>query len=83
MSDLKTLAKKKKKSQHFFFFFSVAFFLPINSDEQPCESAVPAGLPAPGLLWPGCGLWPAGSFPWHAHTLLYGCRGNGLQLHPI
>lgn len=56
-------------------FFPTAVFLTLHSHEQPCASALSAGLPAAGLLWPGCGLWPAGSFPRHAHPLLYGSRG--------
>lgn len=59
-----------------FFFFPTAVFLALHSHEQSCASDLSAGLPAAGLLWPGCGLWSAGSFLWHAHPLLYGSRGE-------
>lgn len=63
-----------------YIFCVTAVILPLHSHEQSCASAVSAGLPAAGLLWPGCGLWSAGSFSWHAHSLLYGSRGEILEL---
>lgn len=58
-------------------FFPAAVVLPLHSHEQPCASALSAGLPAVGLLWSGHWLWgSAGSFSWHAHLQLHGSRGE-------
>lgn len=72
----------KNPTQHDVFPLFAALFLAFHPHEQPCSSDLPAGVPAAGLLQPGCGLWTAGSFVWHAHPVLHGCRGeNNLSEH--
>lgn len=76
----------------YFLFLFAALFLALHPHEQPRSSDLPAGVPAAGLLQPGCGLWSAGSVVWHAHPVLHGCRGEnycsehvtidgGLEMH--
>lgn len=70
---------EKNLTQHDIFSLFAALFLAFHPHEQPRSSDLPAGVPAAGLLQPGCGLWTAGSFVWHAHPVLHGCRGENYR----
>lgn len=70
---------EKTQTQHDIFSLFAALFLAFHPHEQPRSSDLPAGVPAAGLLQPGCGLWTAGSFVWHAHPVLHGCRGENYR----
>lgn len=74
---------ENQKRQHDIFSLFAALFLAFHPHEQPCSSDLPAGVPAAGLLQPGCGLWTTGSFVWHAHPVLHGCRGENYRSAPV
>lgn len=59
--------------------FAAVVLLALHPDEQPRSGHLSADLPVVGLLWPGCGVWPARSLLWHAHSLLYGSRGGSVD----
>lgn len=59
--------------------FATVVLLAVHPHEQPRAGHLSAALPVVGLLWSGCGLWPAGSLLWHAHPFFYGSRGENMD----